>query len=56
MTGKMENMDICFDDRAQMVTPKRNGTTVSLSGDAPGQHKRLDHKPSPKKKDFCKDE
>jgi hypothetical protein len=52
-TGKMENMDICIDKSAQMVTPKRDGTIVSLSGDAPGRHKHLDHKPSPRKKDFC---
>jgi hypothetical protein len=52
----MENMDKCIDESAQMVTPKHNGSTVSLSGDAPGRHKRLDHKPSPKKKDFRKDE
>ena len=31
-TGEMESMDICIDDSAQTVTPKRDGTTVSLSG------------------------
>jgi hypothetical protein len=53
-TGKTENMEICTDKTAQMVTPKRDGT-VSPLGDAPGRHKRPDHKPSPRKKDFCKD-
>jgi hypothetical protein len=52
----MENMDICINETTHTITPKHNGTTVSLSGEAPGWHKRLDHKPSPRKKDFRKDE
>ena len=55
-TGETDSMDICTDDSAQMVTPKRDGT-VSFSSDAPDRHKkRPDHKPSPRKQDFRKDE
>jgi hypothetical protein len=54
-TGETENMEICTDETAQMVTPKCDGT-VSPTSDAPGRHKRPDHKPSPQKKDFHKDE
>jgi hypothetical protein len=54
-TGETKNMEICIDETTQIVTPKRDGT-VSPSGDAPGWHKHPDHKPSPRKKDFRKDE
>jgi hypothetical protein len=54
-TGETDNMEICTDDSPQMVTPKCDGT-VSPSSDAPGWHKRPDHKPSPRKQDFRKDE
>jgi membrane-associated HD superfamily phosphohydrolase len=55
-TGETENMEIFINKTAQMVTPKRNGT-ISPSGNAPGrQKKRPNHKPSPRKKDFRKDE
>jgi hypothetical protein len=50
--GETENMEICTDDTAQMVTPKRDGT-ISPSSKAPaGRHKRPDNKPSPQKQDF----
>jgi hypothetical protein len=56
LTGDTESMEICIDETAQMVTPKRDGT-ASPSGDIPSRlTKRPDHKPSPRKKDFRKDE
>jgi hypothetical protein len=56
LTGKTENMEICINKTAQMVTPKRDGT-ASPSGDIPSRlTKRPDHKPSPGKKEFRKDE
>jgi hypothetical protein len=54
-TGGVKNMDVCTKDTVQMVTSNRDGM-VSASSEAPGRHKRPDHKPSPRKKDFCKDE
>jgi hypothetical protein len=55
-TGETENMEICTDDTSLMATPKRDGT-ASPSGDILSRlPKRPDHKPSPRKKDFRKDE
>ena len=55
-TGETDNMEICTNDTSLMATPKRDGT-ASPSGDILSRlPKRPDHKPSPRKKDFRKDE